>query len=153
MRFIPAAVLAIASLTPLAAMADEDPKELAIEARQGYFVMLGANMGQLAGMAKGDIAYDEAAAATAGANIEALSKYTVGMHFMPGTAKGEMDDTDAKPEIWTDMAGFSAKFADFQNAAAGASEAVKGGQGNVGPVVQKLGGTCKACHDSFRAAE
>ena len=151
MRFIPAALMALATLAPLAAMAEDDPKELALEARKGYFVMLGANMAPLAAMAKGEMPYDEAAAVAAAANIETLSKYTVGMHFMPGTAKGEVEDTDAKPEIWSDMAGFGAKFAAFQEAAAGAAEAVKGGQDKVGPVVQKLGGSCKGCHDSSRA--
>ena len=32
-------------------------------------------------------------------------------------------------------------------------EAVKGGQANVGPVVQKLGGSCKNCHDDYRKKE
>ena len=35
-------------------------------------------------------------------------------------------------------------------AATGASDAVKGGAGEVGAVVQKLGGACKACHDDYR---
>lgn len=150
MRMIPAAVLALAALAPVAAMADDDPKEAALEARHGYFLMLGANMGPLAAMAKGEMPYDEAAAAQAAANIETLTKYTVGMHFIEGTSSKDMDDSDAKPEIWTDMAGFGAKFADLQKAATGASEAVKGGQANVGPVVQALGGACKACHDNYR---
>lgn len=151
MRILPAALMALATLAPTLALAEDDPKDLAIEARKGYFVMLGANMAPLAAMAKGEMPYDEAAAAQAATNIETLSKYPVGMHFMPGTAKGEMEDTDAKPEIWTDMEGVKAKFAAFQEAAAGAGEAVKGGQDKVGPVVQKLGGSCKGCHDNYRA--
>ena len=41
-------------------------------------------------------------------------------------------------------------YAALGEAASGASEAVKGGQANIGPVLQKLGGACKDCHDSFR---
>ena len=150
MRMIPAAVLALAALTPLTALAEDDAKEAAVEARQGYLLMLAATMDPPAAMAKGEMPYDEAVAAQAAANIEVLTKYTVGMHFLPGTAAGEVDDTDAKPEIWKDQAGFGAKFAGLQEAAMGAAAAVKGGQANVGPVVQKLGGACKACHDNYR---
>lgn len=149
MRLILATVLAIA---PVAAFAQEDtPQDIALESRQGFFQMLGVNMGTLAGMAKGDVAYDEAKAAQAGSNIEALTKYDPTIHFIEGTSAADMADrTRAKPEIWTDMAGFSAKYAALQQAATGAGEAVKGGQDKVGPVVQSLGAACKGCHDQFR---
>ena len=150
MRILLAAAIAALPLTALA----EDAKEEAIEARKGYFIMLSTNMGTLAGMAKGEIAYDEAQAATAAGNIELLSKYTLGMHFIEGTSMSDMPgETVAKPEIWTDNADFTQKFTALQTAAAGAGEAVKGGQGNVGPVVQKLGAVCKDCHDNYRGKE
>lgn len=153
MRIMTAALISLIAAAPIAAMADDSPEEAALEARKGYFLMLGANMGPLAGMAKGEIAYDEAKASQAAANIETLTHYPVGMHFLPGTAAGEMDDSEAKPAIWTDMEGFSAKYNALVEAAAGAAEAVKGGQANVGPVVQKIGGACKGCHDDYREEE
>lgn len=145
-------IATILAAIPMAVWAEEDtPQDIALEARKGFFQMLGANMGTLAGMAKGEVAYDEAAAVTAASNIEALSKYTVPMHFIDGTSTKEMpDETEALPEIWSDNAGFTAKFAALGEAAAGAGEAVKGGQDKVGPVVQKLGGACKGCHDTYR---
>lgn len=156
MRLLSAALIAalpIASL-PLTAFAEDDAKDLAVEARKGYFVMLAANMGTLAGMAKGEVAYDEAKAAEAAGNIEALAKYTLPMHFIEGTSMDDMKGkTTAKSEIWSDNAGFVAKFADFQGAASGITDAVKGGQENVGPVLGKLGATCKACHDGYRGNE
>lgn len=148
MRLILAAALVAA---PLAAFADDDPKTVALEARHGYYQMLGVNMGTLAGMAKGDVAYDETAASLAAANIEALSRYDVTIHFVPGTAKGEMEDSEAKPEAVSDLPGLKTKLAALQEAATGAAEAVKGGQGNVGPVVQRLGAACKSCHQAYRA--
>lgn len=147
MRLILAAALAA---VPLAAIAQDDPIHQAIEARHGFYQMLAINMGTLAGMAKGDIAYDEAAASRAGANIEALSHYDLPSLFIEGSAHGQAEDSAAKPDIWSNMDEFRAKFAGLQEAATGASEAVKGGADKVGPVVQKLGGACKACHDSFR---
>lgn len=150
MRILIAAA-ALATAVPLSAMAEDDPKIQALEARHGFFTMLSTNMGTLAGMAKGDIAYDEAAAVAAATNINALSRYDVTMHFIDGTAQGEIDDSAALPAIWSDRAGFSEKFAGLQKAADGIPEAVKGGQDKVVPVVQALGAACKACHDTYRA--
>ncbi|MFV0385502.1 c-type cytochrome [Paracoccus sp. (in: a-proteobacteria)] len=141
------AVVATAAL-PLIAHADAN--EDAVEARQGFFQMLSINMGTLAGMAKGEIAYDEAVASTAAANIEALTHYQLPGLFLEGTAAGTMPDTGALPAIWEKPEDFASKFAGLQEAAMGAADGVKGGQGNIGPVVQKLGGACKACHDDFR---
>lgn len=149
MRVLLAAALAIA---PIAAFAEDSPQEIALEARKGYFQMLGANMGTLAGMAKGDIAYDEAQAVRAATNINALSRYDVPMHFIDGTSNADLGaETEALPVIWTDRAGFDEKFAGLQKAADGIPQAVAGGQANVGPVVQALGTACKACHDTYRA--
>ncbi|RMC37385.1 c-type cytochrome [Paracoccus alkanivorans] len=149
MRLISLTAIAAITAFPLFAHAD-DRIEDALEARHGYMTMLAINMGTLAGMAKGEIEYDEAAASTAGANIEALGNYAVSDLFIEGTANGEVDDSDALPAIWENPDDFVQKFADLGEAAAGAGEAVKGGQANVGPVVQKLGGTCKVCHDDYR---
>lgn len=149
-KLIAVTALSSATLVPLAAAADDTPEQMALEARHGYMLMLGANMAPLAGMAKGDVAYDEAAAVKAATNIEALTKYDVAMHFIPGTAVGEIDDSEALPKIWEDQAGFADKWKGLADAAAGAPEAVKGGQQNVAAVVQKLGGACKACHDDYR---
>ena len=153
MRYIVTAMLSAAAMAaiPLTAIAqDEDPIHQAIEARKGFYQMLAINMGQLAGMAKGDIAYDEAAASRAAANIEALTQYDLPSLFIEGSAHGQAEDSAAKPEIWADMDGFKAKFSGLQEAATGAAEAVKGGAENVGPVVGKLGAACKACHDVYR---
>lgn len=141
---------AIAAFSALPIMATADAAEDAIEARHGYMKMLAINMGTLAGMAKGEIEYDEAAASKAAANIETLSGYTAADLFIEGTAEGEADDSDALPAIWENPDDFATKLADLGEAATGASDAVMGGQENLGPVVQKLGGACKACHDDYR---
>lgn len=151
MRLIMSA--ALAGLVALPVIATAQSAEDALEARHGYMKMLAINMGPLAGMAKGEIEYDEAAASTAAANIEALTQYSVPALFIAGTANGEIDDSDALPAIWEKPEQFAQEYAALGEAAAGASEAVKGGQANVGPVLQKLGGACKDCHDDFRKPE
>lgn len=136
---------------PLAAAA-QDPLLDAVKARQAYFSLLGANMGTLAGMAKGKIDFDQDAAVTAASNIEALSTYNAAPHFLPGTSADDLgaDVTEAKANIWTDFAGVGAKLQDFQMAAAGAGDALAGGKDALGPLLGKIGGTCKACHDEYR---
>ncbi|AGT07478.1 c-type cytochrome [Paracoccus aminophilus] len=144
-------ILTTATLIALPFMAFADDKiEDNVKARQGFFEMLGANMAPLAGMAKGEIAYDEMLASTSAANIEALTKYTLPMHFVEGSSLKDVKNTAAKSEIWANMDDFKAKYAALGEAATGASEAVKGGQANVGPVLGKLGAACKACHDAYR---
>lgn len=137
----------------LPALAGAQDADDAIEARHGYMSLLGVNMGQLAGMAKGEIAYDEAAASLAAANIVALTQYDVRPLFLAGTSSDDNRDSEALPAIWENPDDFGAKFAALSQAAAGAPDAVKGGQGTIGPVLQKLGGTCKACHDDYRKAD
>jgi cytochrome c556 len=146
MRYLIAALVLVSSSSVLG-----DPIKDAVEARQGYFIMLSTNMHPLSAMAKGELDYDEAAAAMYGSNIEVLSQYTLPMHFPKGSSTGELGKaTGAKAKIWTNFEDFNQKFADFQKAAEGAGESVKGGKSNVGPVVQKIGKTCKACHDEYR---
>lgn len=150
MRLIVAAAL-VAALPLAAASQDDDPKALALKARQGYFQMLNANMGILAGMAKGEIAYEENQAVRAATNIEALTGYDPSMHFLEGTSASDLSGrTAARPEIWTDNAGFLDKYAGLQKAVEGAPDAVRGGQANVAATVQKIGTACKACHDNYR---
>ncbi len=145
--------LTLALPTLALAQAADDAAEDAMEARQGFMTMLGINMGQLSGMAKGEIPYDEAAASRAAANIVALTQYDAPALFVEGTSSEDRDDSEALPAIWENPDDFRAKFANLAEAAAGSPDAVKGGQANVGPALQKLGGACKACHDDYRKAD
>ncbi|WP_232962529.1 c-type cytochrome [Paracoccus tegillarcae] len=131
-------------------IAHADAAEDALEARQGFMKMLSINMGTLSGMAKGDIAYDEAAATTAGNNLEALTGYAVPALFIEGTSTDDGVETEALPAIWENSEDFASKFSGLQEAAAGAGAAVAGGQESIGPVLQQLGGACKDCHDDYR---
>lgn len=140
----------VAAIAAFPVLAHADAAEDALEARQGFMKMLSINMGALAGMAKGEIAYDAAAATTAGNNIEALTKYTVPALFIEGTSPDDGVETEALPAIWENSEDFAAKYAALGEAAMGAGAAAGGGQEAVGPVVQKLGEACKACHDDYR---
>lgn len=148
MRLIRTAILA--SLVALPGLANAQSAEDRLDARHGYMKMISFAMGTLAGMARGEVEYDEAVASAAAADLEALTSYSLVGLFAPGTANGEIEGSDALPAIWERPDQFARKYAALGEAASGASEAVKGGQGNVGPVLQQLGGACKDCHDEFR---
>ncbi|MDB6178575.1 cytochrome c [Paracoccus sp. Z330] len=151
MKLFKSAALVAFLAVPVIATAQST--EDVMEARHGFMRMLALNMGQLSGMAKGEIEYDEAAAATAAANIEALTQYTATGLFVPGTSSEDLENSGALPAVWDNSEKFAQEFQSFAEAATGASEGVKGGQGNIGPVLQKLGGSCKSCHDDFRKPE
>lgn len=144
----------VAAIAAFPVLAHADAAEDAIEARHGFMKMMAMNMGVLAGMAKGEIAYDAAAATTAGNNIETLTHYdTLPALFIPGTSVDEGQDSEALPAIWEKSEDFANKFAALGEAATGAGAAAGGGADAVGPVVQKLGEACKACHDDYRKKE
>lgn len=121
--------------------------------REEFMKVFGKNMKVLSDMAKGDVPYDEAAASAAATAIEEQSGKDLAALLVPGTSSEDDPDSAALPDIWNNMDDVKAKFADLHEAAQGAGEAVKGGQANIGPVLQKLGTACKACHDDYRKPE
>jgi len=95
-------------------------------------------------MATKEAAFDAAAvkknAATILENLKAAHEL-----FPAGTGGGE---SRAKPEVWTDRAGFDKAMKDGQEAAA--ALAAIGDEGAFQAATRALGGTCKGCHDKYR---
>lgn len=70
--------------------------------------------------------------------------------FPKGTGP-ELGKTGAKPEIWQKPQDFAAKLHNFQVAAQAFNAAAKSGDmAAIKARYGDLGGTCKACHDSYR---
>lgn len=78
------------------------------------------------------------------------SKHT-GTYFPQGTGP-DVGKTGAKADIWANPQDFTAKVAAFQKAAQAFNTSAAG---NSVPDIKKsfddLGGSCKACHDKYRA--
>ena len=71
--------------------------------------------------------------------------------FPKGTGP-ELGKTGAKPEIWQKPQDFAAKLRGFQAAAQAFNAAARSGDMNaIKARYADLGGSCKACHDSYRA--
>lgn len=146
------AVLMVAALGAVAAAADTGDD--VVQARRGYFKMLGLEVGPLGAMAKGEIAYDAAVAQGHADDLATLAGYGYGDLFLDGTSQDDrVGDTRALPAIWTDAAGFAAKAQGFAEAAAALQAAAGGGRAALGPAVGAVGAACKACHDSYRARD
>ena len=114
-------------------------------ARQVLMDGNGGAMKTLGDMAKGDVAFDAAAAAAAKATLVS------GAGNIPTAFAKETTDpaSHAKPEIWASMDDFKAKAGDLGKAAAALDttslDSLKAGLGNIG-------GACGACHKAYKAS-
>lgn len=74
--------------------------------------------------------------------------------FPKGSGPETRLKTDAKAEIWTDAAGFAAASQALQAQATRMQQlAVAGDVDGVKAQIRTLGGTCKSCHDKYRAEQ
>ena len=137
------ATMSLIIATP--ALAREDVKNFTVKARMMAMSSIVRNMRTLGGMAKGAIAFDLDEAKAALANINKTSK-TVPALFKDN----EMDPkSEALPAIWTNFADFTDKSEAMEDTAAKAL-ANFSSQDDLFPSMRALGGTCKACHSTYR---
>jgi cytochrome c556 len=148
-RLLLAATTVVGLAASLPAAAQFQKPEDAIKYRQGAFTVMANHLGRVGAMAAGRVPFDAKVAAENAALVNDLAK-------LPFTAFGEGTDKGlpnrAKPEIWKDAAKFKAasekmvvEVGKLEAAAkAGNLDAIKAAMGAVG-------GSCKACHDDFRA--
>jgi cytochrome c556 len=129
------------------AEAPDTPEGAAFEYRHSIMEAVAYKVGQLRGMAQGEIPADNAAFAKHANDVAALAGM-VTEGFIPNSVVG---DSIALPEIWTNNADFQAKAADFQNAATAlATAASQQGFEAAKGMVQAVGQTCGGCHRPYR---
>jgi cytochrome c556 len=142
---------AIAAL-PGAALA-QSPSDM-VDLRQGFFNLLGANVGPLAAMAKGEVAYDAERAATHAANLAALGAYNPVGLFPAGTSNADLPgETRALPAIWENVPDVGAKWGAYAAAADALAAAAGNGQAELGAALGAVGGSCQDCHKAYRAED
>ena len=145
--------LGLAALVALSAgAAAAQDMDRAVKARKSLMTLYAHYLGTLGGMAKGEIAYDSAGAASAAASLAALSTADQSAMWPQGSDNAAlgMDKTEALPVIWTTYPAITEKAKALAEAAANLS-AVAGNdlaalQGAMGPV----GASCGGCHKEFR---
>jgi len=117
-----------------------------VAARQAAMVMsVGATSAMRSAAANGtpvkNLTFVASGVAKWGASLPAM--------FAPSTAKVP---SRAKPEVWTDQAGFAAKAKEFADATAALAAAAKADDKEAfTAALASINASCKGCHDSFQA--
>ena len=129
------------------------PYDGAIGARQGMFQLFSFNSGILGDMAKEDMEYDADIAMEAAANLEAASHLGQSQFWPEGSdSESEGNATNrALPAIWEDMPDFMEKMEALKTASAEMSMVAGDGLESLQGAMSDVGGTCKSCHDNYRA--
>jgi cytochrome c556 len=143
-----AALIGTSTLLASGTAAAQVKPEDVIKFRKGVYQVVGWHVRPMGAMVKGQMPYDQAAFAR-NAEIVAMMSTVAPHAFAAGSDKGE---TRAKPEIWSDAAGFKKVMDNFQAEAAKLAEVAKTATSvdQVRGQFGALGKSCGACHDNFR---
>lgn len=144
--FAAIAVAAVASL-PLAAQAQFAKVEDAVKYRQSAFALMGAHMGRIGAVIKGEQPYDKAAVEADAAVIEMMSR-------LPWNAfpQGSDANSKARPEIWREQDKFKGLAEKMQAEVQKLSAAARSGDlAQIRTAAGAVGQSCKACHDNYRS--
>jgi cytochrome c556 len=120
--------------------------EDAVKYRQSALQLIASHFGRMQPVMKGQVPYDAAAIK---ANVELLK--TLSVLPWAGFVEGSQAGTSAKPEVWSDAAGFKAAQSKFEGAVDKLAVAANSGDlDRVRAAFGDVGASCKACHDSYR---
>ena len=139
------ACMTVGPLLATSASAQFAKPEDAVKYRQSALTLIGSHFGRMAPVVKGQAPYD---AAQIKANVDVLKTLSAlpWAGFGPGTEGG-----DARPEIWSDAAGFKQKQQAFQDNMVKLSAAADAGDlDKLRAAFGDVGASCKACHDAYR---
>ncbi len=143
------ALIASATTVFAAEGGKRDQIDAAISYRQSVYHVIIWNYAQMGAMVKGKTPYDAADYAKRAERVAALSTQ-LEEGFIPNSAG--RDSTEAKAEIWSNWDDFKAKLGDFERESKALAEVAKTGKlDDVKAQHAKVGGTCKACHDKYKA--
>ncbi|MGF1701783.1 cytochrome c [Photobacterium makurazakiensis] len=137
----------VLTATSISASPFEKPSD-AIEYRQSAFTMIAANFGDLAEMVKGRKDWDQDQFSQRATFISQLTLMPEEAFAVEGSDKG---DTKAKPEIWSDWDGFTAKLNKFQGDMANlAKVSLDGDERATKRAFGEAAKNCKACHSDYK---
>ncbi|MEP3112534.1 cytochrome c [Nisaea sp.] len=141
-----------AALLVAAPVSADGHLEKAIEARKAAMQLYSFNLGQLGAMAKGNVAYDAAAASAAAGNLAALAALSQGAMWPKGSDATAMPDkTRAKAEIWSTYPEISGKSKALADASAAMAKVAGDGLPALQGAMGDVGKSCGGCHKPFRA--
>jgi len=148
MKILATATAIVLACAAIDASAQHKP-EAVIQYRQGAMTLIGWNFATLSAMVKGKQNWDAKEFATRAERIASLAPQ-IAEGFAKGSDKGA--ETDAKSDIWANPEDFQSKIADFTSESKALSEVARGGdEAKMKEQFKKLGGTCKGCHEKYKA--
>jgi cytochrome c556 len=132
----------------LSASAQFQKPEDAVKYRQSALTVMGTHFGRIGAMVNGRAPFD-AKSAQESAHIVATMSSLPWPAFTPDT---EALKSRAKPEIWKESAKFKEASEKMMSEVAKLETAAKTGNlDTIKAAFGAVGGSCKACHDSFQA--
>ncbi|KLV08072.1 MULTISPECIES: c-type cytochrome [Photobacterium] len=125
----------------------EKPAE-AIKYRQSAFTLIAANFGDMAAMVKGSKEWDQKLFSQRAQFVSQLTYMPEEGFKYEGSDKGE---TKARPEIWSDWNGFSAKLTTFQQDMANLANVARDGDEKATKrAFAQAAKNCKSCHSDYK---
>lgn len=119
-----------------------------VKLRQSAYTVLGAQMGLMGAMASGRAPYDAAAFRTAAERAAFIANYVPEL-FPAGSVT---PNSKAKAELWQQQADFQKLMKDMQAKTAALATAARSNDlETIKPAFGATGGSCKACHDKYKA--
>ena len=145
-------LLALLSLSFAGAASAQLNPEDAIKFRQSGYGFMAWNMGRIKMNVEGG-QYNKEEVIKAANAIQAIANSGMGALYVPGSDKGTgWEATRAKPAIFTDKEKVGKLAMAFNKEANEMAKiAATGDAAAVGAQLGKLGDTCKACHDDYKA--
>ncbi|UCV20233.1 c-type cytochrome [Ferribacterium limneticum] len=145
-------LLALLTVTLAGTAAAQVKVEDAIKFRQSGYGFMAWNMGRIKMNVEGGQFNKEEVIKAANA-IQAIANSGMGALYVPGSDKGTgWEATRAKPGIFTDKENVGKLAMAFNKEANEmAKVAATGDAAAVGAQLGKLGGSCKGCHDDYKA--
>ncbi len=153
MKAMMISALAGALLASTAAQAQLKPEEQ-VEIRQAGYQFMAWNMGKIkAQVIDGKEPYDQAKVAAAANAIAAIANSGMGALYSPDTTSAQLGkQTRLKPEFFDNLEEAGRIGGEFvKNANQLASVAAGNDQAAIKKAFGDVGGSCKSCHDKFRA--
>ncbi|MBD3677687.1 MAG: cytochrome c [Rhodobacteraceae bacterium] len=150
---VAAAGVALAATIVVAGGHANPAVEAGVKARKAHMQLYAHNLGRLGAMAKGEAPYDSEAAASAAANLAALSRLSQQGYWPEGSSNESFENTRALPAIWNDLPGVMEKSAALTEATASLADAAGTDLASLQAAIGAVGGACGACHKAYRQSD
>ena len=140
-------VIAVGILAATGSLNAQSDMAAVVKERQDLMKTMGRSFGPLVAILKGESTDMQAAAAAATAMNEAIVKAAT--LFPEGTAKGDVAESRAKPEIWTETAEFEAAAKALAEETAKLASAAESGDVDAFKAqFQATAQACGGCHEA-----